>query len=71
MFLFAACCLKKELTYVRWNSLLEARFEKLFFIPQNPKLDHEHFVDASKIRQRGIYKDTYKVSMKFESRKSN
>ncbi|PFH35082.1 Amylo-alpha-1,6-glucosidase [Besnoitia besnoiti] len=52
----------QEMTYVRWNSLLEARFEKCFYVPQNAQEDSQFFVDSQFINRRGIYKDTFKAS---------
>nr|CEL76447.1 TPA: glycogen debranching enzyme, putative [Toxoplasma gondii VEG] len=52
----------QEMTYVRWNSLLEARVETCFYVPKDPQQDAEYFVDGKLINRRGIYKDTYKAS---------
>lgn len=49
------------MTYVRWNSLLEGRFEKCFYIPKEDE-EGEYFVEGQYINRRGIYKDTYKAS---------
>ncbi|CBZ54178.1 putative glycogen debranching enzyme [Neospora caninum Liverpool] len=52
----------QEMTYVRWNSLLDARVEKCFYVPKEPHQDSEYFVDGTFINRRGIYKDTYKAT---------
>lgn len=49
------------MTYMRWNSLLEGRFEKCFYVPKENE-EGEYFVEGQYINRRGIYKDTYKAS---------
>ncbi|KAL8448053.1 hypothetical protein Emed_004052 [Eimeria media] len=51
-----------ELLYSRWDSLLEARFEKFFYVPLDPKEDSEYFLDSKLVNRRGIYKDTHRAS---------
>ncbi|KAL8426778.1 hypothetical protein Efla_003372 [Eimeria flavescens] len=51
-----------EWPYARWDALLEARFEKFFYVPLDPKEDAEFFLDSKLINRRGIYKDTHRAS---------
>lgn len=47
-----------QLTYKSWADLLQASFERHFYIPTDPTDDAKHSVDATLINRRGIYKDT-------------
>lgn len=51
-----------ECTYTRWDALLGARFEKVFYIPETAEEDKDYFLDSSLINRRGIYKDTHRAS---------
>ncbi|XP_026190855.1 glycogen debranching enzyme [Cyclospora cayetanensis] len=51
-----------ECMYTRWASLLDARFEKVFYVPLAPEEDAEYFLEPKLINRRGIYKDTHKAS---------
>ena len=51
-----------ECTYTRWDSLIEARFEKVFYVPANPSDDENYFVEPKLINRRGIYKDTHRAT---------
>ncbi|KAL8433951.1 hypothetical protein ACSSS7_003474 [Eimeria intestinalis] len=51
-----------ELLYTRWESLLEARFERFFYVPLDPNEDSEYFLDSKLVNRRGIYKDTHRAS---------
>ncbi|KAL8274373.1 hypothetical protein Esti_001695 [Eimeria stiedai] len=53
---------KTELLYTRWEALLEARFERFFYVPLDPKEDSEYFLDSKLVNRRGIYKDTHRAS---------
>eukprot|EP00386_Alphamonas_edax_P004456 GDKI01014079.1.p1 GENE.GDKI01014079.1~~GDKI01014079.1.p1 ORF type:complete len:520 (+),score=152.35 GDKI01014079.1:1-1560(+) len=49
-----------ELLLGRWNTLLEARFEKLFWVPKQGE-EGEYFVEGKWINKREIYKDTFRA----------
>ena len=48
--------------YSRWDSLVEARFEKVFYVPLDPKDDVNYFVDPKLVNRRGVFKDTHKAT---------
>jgi len=50
---------KRLVTYKEWDSLLQASFEKSFYIPLDPLDDAKYDVKPSLINRRGIYKDVY------------
>eukprot|EP00917_Polyrhabdina_sp_WS-2016_P010692 GHVP01023520.1.p1 GENE.GHVP01023520.1~~GHVP01023520.1.p1 ORF type:complete len:1118 (-),score=168.66 GHVP01023520.1:6001-9354(-) len=51
-----------EMTFNRWNSILEGRLRKVFWIPKESTNDINYFVDDRLINHRGMWKDTYKAS---------
>uniref|UniRef100_A0A0G4I0H5 Glycogen debranching enzyme n=1 Tax=Chromera velia CCMP2878 TaxID=1169474 RepID=A0A0G4I0H5_9ALVE len=51
-----------KVTLSAWSSLMEASFEKLFFVPLDPKNDSKYVIDPKLVRIRGILKDTYKAT---------
>ncbi|KAG9018392.1 hypothetical protein FRB93_000095 [Tulasnella sp. JGI-2019a] len=46
-------------TYKQWNDLIQASFEKHFYVPLDPADDPEYAVNTAMINRRGIYKDVY------------
>ncbi|EIE82182.1 glycogen debranching enzyme [Rhizopus delemar RA 99-880] len=52
----------KTITYHDWNELLQANFERVYYIPQDPAQDKDYDVISKIINRRGIYKDVYKAT---------
>ncbi|KAG8884358.1 hypothetical protein FRB98_002437 [Tulasnella sp. 332] len=50
---------KRLVTYKEWNDLIQASFEKHFYVPLEPASDAEYAVNPALINRRGIYKDVY------------
>lgn len=48
----------RELSYAEWHELIRTNFERLYFIPEDPKADHQYCLDPALVGARGIYKDT-------------
>jgi len=47
------------ITYKQWGDLLQASFEKHYYVPLDPAEDVNYAVNPSIINRRGIYKDVY------------
>ncbi|VEU20737.1 DEKNAAC101570 [Brettanomyces naardenensis] len=56
----------KDVTFVQWNQLLQANFEKCFYIPENPSEDKDFVVDSNIVNRRGIYKDIFGSGKPYE-----
>jgi len=50
---------KKLVTYKEWSDLLQASFEKCYYIPLDRLADGDYKVNSSLVNRRGIYKDVY------------
>ncbi|KAG6844634.1 hypothetical protein H0H87_005291 [Tephrocybe sp. NHM501043] len=50
---------KKFVTYKEWAGLIQASFEKYYYIPQDPFEDAQYIINPSLVNRRGIYKDVY------------
>jgi len=48
-----------EVSYKQWGDLIQASFEKNYWVPLNPSEDSSYNVKTSLINRRGIYKDVY------------
>ncbi|KZP16628.1 glycoside hydrolase family 133 protein [Athelia psychrophila] len=46
-------------TYKEWNDLLQASFEKCFYVPLDPADDSKYTGNTKMINRRGIYKDVF------------
>ncbi|THV06230.1 glycoside hydrolase family 13 protein [Dendrothele bispora CBS 962.96] len=46
-------------TYKQWADLIQASFEKCYYVPLDPADDSKYNVKSSLINRRGIYKDVY------------
>ncbi|KAG8896597.1 hypothetical protein FRC01_011713, partial [Tulasnella sp. 417] len=46
-------------TYKEWSDLLQASFEKHYYVPLDPADDAKYEVNSALINRRGIYKDVY------------
>ncbi len=44
------------LSWRDWDALIQANFERVFFVPLDPKDDAKFDVDVSLVHRRGIYK---------------
>ncbi|KAG6868797.1 hypothetical protein C0993_010427, partial [Termitomyces sp. T159_Od127] len=50
---------KRLVTYKEWANLINASFEKCYYVPLDPLDDPQYAVNSSLINRRGIYKDVY------------
>ncbi|KAF8308227.1 glycoside hydrolase family 13 protein [Clavulina sp. PMI_390] len=50
---------KRLVTYGEWQELLQASFEKHFYVPIDPAEDSKYVLDSKIVNRRGIYKDVY------------
>ncbi|KAF8074817.1 glycoside hydrolase family 13 protein [Lyophyllum atratum] len=50
---------EKLVTYKEWGSLIDASFEKCYYVPLDPSEDQNYEVNPALINRRGIYKDVY------------
>ncbi|KAK4685222.1 glycogen debranching enzyme, partial [Tremellales sp. Uapishka_1] len=46
-------------TYKEWADLIQASFEKCYYVPSDPADDHKYNINSSLVNRRGIYKDVY------------
>ncbi|KIY52794.1 glycoside hydrolase family 13 protein [Fistulina hepatica ATCC 64428] len=46
-------------TYKEWSDLIQANFEKCYYIPENAAHDGKFNICSSLVNRRGIYKDVY------------
>ncbi|GLB41961.1 putative glycogen debranching enzyme, glucanotransferase domain [Lyophyllum shimeji] len=50
---------EKLVTYKEWGSLIDASFEKCYYVPLDPSEDANYKLDPVLVNRRGIYKDVY------------
>ncbi|KAL7419064.1 bifunctional 4-alpha-glucanotransferase/amylo-alpha-1,6-glucosidase [Cryptotrichosporon argae] len=50
---------KRLVTYKEWADLIQASFEKHYYVPSDPSLDGEFAINPALVNRRGIYKDVY------------
>lgn len=55
-----------EVSYQKWNDLLQENFERCYYIPNLSSEDSKYDVDANIINRRGIYKDLYRSGKPYE-----
>ncbi|RKF56465.1 Glycogen debranching enzyme [Erysiphe neolycopersici] len=53
-------------SYKEWATLLQANFNKCYYIPLNSFEDENYDVNSKLINRRGIYKDIYKSGKEYE-----
>lgn len=56
----------KEITFREWGSRIEKNFERCYYVPTDPKEDHQFDVNTAIVNRRGIYKDLYKSGKEYE-----
>jgi len=47
---------QNHLSWVDWGHLIEASFEKHFYVPLDPAEDHKYSIESGIVHRRGIYK---------------
>lgn len=61
---FGASSAKKadgtEISYADWAALIQANFERCFYVPVSPEDDAKHVVNPAIVSHRGIYKDLFR-----------
>jgi glycogen debranching enzyme len=55
-----------KVTFKEWADLIEANFERCFYVPLSADDDSKHDVNPPIINRRGIYKDLYKSGKEYE-----
>ncbi|WVN91067.1 glycogen debranching enzyme [Cryptococcus depauperatus CBS 7841] len=50
---------ERIVTYKEWSDLLQASFEKCYYVPSNPAEDDQYMINKNLVNRRGIYKDVY------------
>jgi glycogen debranching enzyme len=50
---------KTFVTYKQWSDLIQASFEKSYYVPQNASEDSNYSLNPSLVNRRGIYKDVF------------
>ncbi|OCF33773.1 glycogen debranching enzyme [Kwoniella heveanensis BCC8398] len=50
---------KRLVTYKEWADLIQASFEKCYFVPSDPAEDSKYDINPAMVNRRGIYKDVY------------
>ncbi|GAA5992110.1 hypothetical protein JCM11641_003527, partial [Rhodosporidiobolus odoratus] len=50
---------ERLVAYKEWADLIQASFERLYYVPADPSLDSDYQINPSLVARRGIYKDVY------------
>jgi glycogen debranching enzyme len=50
---------KRLVTYKEWADLIQASFEKCYYVPSDPSQDKDFNINSGMVNRRGIYKDVY------------
>nr|GAT49271.1 glycoside hydrolase family 13 protein [Mycena chlorophos] len=50
---------ERLVTYKEWSDLIQASFEKCYYVPTSPDDDAKYNLDSKLVNRRGIYKDVY------------
>ncbi|KAI0057454.1 glycoside hydrolase family 13 protein [Artomyces pyxidatus] len=50
---------KRLVTYKEWNDLIQASFEKSYYVPLDAAEDKKYTLNTSLVNRRGIYKDVF------------
>jgi len=50
---------KQFITYGEWADLIQASFERCYYVPSDPSLDGQYSINSQLVNRRGIYKDVY------------
>ncbi|RDX54237.1 glycoside hydrolase family 13 protein [Lentinus brumalis] len=50
---------KRTVTYKEWSDLIQASFEKCYYVPADASEDSQYHVKPNLVNRRGIYKDVY------------
>ncbi|ODO11295.1 glycogen debranching enzyme [Cryptococcus amylolentus CBS 6273] len=50
---------RRLVTYKEWADLLQANFEKHYYVPSDASEDDKYVINKSLVNRRGIYKDVY------------
>lgn len=50
---------KRLVTYKEWADLIQANFERCYYVPSDPSTDGEFAINPAMVNRRGIYKDVY------------
>ncbi|KAJ6518635.1 glycoside hydrolase family 13 protein [Mycena sanguinolenta] len=50
---------ERLVTYKEWSGLIQASFEKCYYVPLDPAEDSQYNLDSKLVNRRGIYKDVY------------
>lgn len=56
----------KVVKLTEWAGLIKKNFEKLYYIPKDPKDDGKYAVKPELVNRRGIYKDVYGGGKEYE-----
>ncbi|RCK55614.1 Glycogen debranching enzyme [Candida viswanathii] len=55
-----------KISLVEWEKLLQANFEKHYYVPEDPADDQKYAIDPSLVNRRGIYKDLFSSGKPYE-----
>ena len=47
------------MTYKEWADLIQASFERCYYVPTDPAEDAQFDINPQMVNRRGIYKDVY------------
>lgn len=50
---------KRHITYKQWADLIQANFEKYYYVPAQAEEDADFAVNTALVNRRGMYKDVY------------
>jgi glycogen debranching enzyme len=55
-----------EVKFKAWADLIQANFERCYFVPLSPDEDSKYDVNPAVVNRRGIYKDLYRSGKEYE-----
>jgi glycogen debranching enzyme len=56
----------EKISFSQWADLIQANFEKCYWVPVDPKDDNKYDVNSKIVNRRGIYKDLHRSSKEYE-----
>ncbi|KAK9448060.1 glucanotransferase domain of glycogen debranching enzyme-domain-containing protein [Limtongia smithiae] len=56
----------KTVTFEEWEAIVQANFEKVYYVPLDPADDDNYVVTKACVNRRGIYKDLYRSGKEYE-----
>ncbi|KAK9431500.1 hypothetical protein V1505DRAFT_56979 [Lipomyces doorenjongii] len=56
----------KNVKFKDWEALVQANFERCYYVPLDPAIDDQFVINKSCVNRRGIYKDLFRSGKEYE-----